>query len=440
MYIDAASMASQMAIYDVSPAETRYNSRLKIFQNQSSMLSKITSSMSSLDSVIYKFTKPGASFVQNTTSLSSEDHVNVTTSGNASSVNMDLYVEQLASSHQVVVNTSAMNVNDEFSPATGSIEVQHGGETITIQLADAESNGDGTVSYQEFISHFNRVMDGRVTATMVRSGNEMKMLFTSNETGQDNQFQISASDDSGLSDAFSTANDNPIKTGTDAIVWLGDYGSGVQLTNSSNTFENIVNGVDVELKKAHEMGGIATNITVGPDADATMTLLKEFVTAYNDMMSVIAEATKSSGESSERGVFSTDSSFKSLEQQLKGLMRDSYNGVSLSEVGLSLDKSGKLELDEDKFREASKSVDMEQVFRAEGGLFTTLQKSVNDYTDFADGSLTRKKETIELQQKRINEALDKLEDKYQVIYSRYLAQYTRLNSIMASMDSINTLF
>ncbi|WP_241669819.1 flagellar cap protein FliD N-terminal domain-containing protein [Vibrio furnissii] len=170
MYIDAASMASQMAMYDVSPAETRYNSRLKIFQNQSSMLSKITSSMSSLDSVIYKFTKPGASFVQNTTSLSSEDHVNVTTSGNASSVNMDLYVEQLASSHQVVVNTSAMNVNDEFSPATGSIEVQHGGETVTIQLADAESNGDGTVSYQEFISHFNRVMDGRVTATMVRSG------------------------------------------------------------------------------------------------------------------------------------------------------------------------------------------------------------------------------------------------------------------------------
>lgn len=440
MYIDAANMAYQMAMYDISPAQTRYNSRLEIYQNQSAMLSKITASMNSLDSMLYEYTKPGASFVQNTTSLSSDDFFNVTTSGSASNVNMDLFVEQLASSHQVVVNTSALNVNDEFAPASGSIEVQHGGETITINLADADSNGDGTVSYQEFTNHFNRVMDGRVTATMVRSDNEMKMLFTSDETGEENQFQISASDETGLNDIFHVANESPIKTGSDAIVWLGDYGTGVQLTNSSNTFDNIVNGVDVELKKTNEVGSAATNITVGPDADATIESLQEFVSSYNEMMSVLASATKTSGDSGERGVFSTDSSIKGLDQQLKGLMRGSYNGVSLYEVGLSLDKEGKLVLDEDKFREASKTIDMEQVFRAEGGLFPTLQKTIEEYTDFADGSLTRKKETIEIQQNRINDALDKLEDKYQVIYSRYLSQYTRLNSIMASMDSINTLF
>lgn len=440
MYIDAATMAAQMATYDVSSAETRYNSRLEIFQNQSTMLTKITSAMSTLDTMLYKYTKPGASFVQSATSLSSEDYFSVSTTGNASNVNMDLYVEQLASSHQVVVNTSAMNVNDEFSPATGSIEVQHGGDTITINLADAESNGDGSVSYQEFISHFNRVMDGKVTATMVRSGNEMKMLLTSDDSGQENQFQISASDDTGLKNEFDTANNNPLKTGTDAIVWLGDYGSGVQLTNSSNTFENIVSGVDIELKKNHSQGDAATNVKIGADAEATMTLLKEFVTSYNDMMSVITDATKSSGESSERGVFSTDSSLKGLEQQLKSFMRNGYNGINLSEVGLSLDKSGKLVLDEGEFTEASKTVDMEKLFRADGGLFTSLDKAIDEYTDIADGSLTRKKELIDSQKTRMNEALDKLEEKYQTIYSRYLAQYTRLNSIMANMDSISSLF
>ncbi len=440
MNIDAASMAEQLAYYEVYAAQTRNQERLTLLQSQSSMITKIDSALDSLDNIIYKFTKPSGSFEQSSVSLSSEDYFSVNAAGYAKNINMDIFVEQKATSHQVAVNTSGTEPTDAFV-STGTMDIEFQGETYTINVADADSSGDGTVTYQEFVNYFNQEMDGMVNATLVRSGGEMKLLFSSEETGAENLFSITANTgDAEIDQNISDGNTSPIKSGQDAIIWLGDQGSGVQLTNASNTFENIVPGVDITLTQANEVGSASTNFTIGPDSDETISVLNEFITAYNEVISVLDTATRSGSDSEERGVLASDGSIRGIESKLNGLIRGSYYGVSMFELGLSLDKEGKLELDSDKFKEAQELYDLETIFCGDEGLFKTMETTIEQYADYTSGSLNRQKERISAQQDRVNDNLDRLDAKYDMYYKRYLAQYTQLNTIMNSMDSISSLF
>lgn len=434
--IDAASMAQQLAMYEIMGPQSRYETQLNDYKAQDKALSEIKSKLSALDTAMYQFTKPGASFGQSAASLSSEDYFSVTTSGSVNNVNMDLFVEQTATAHQVALGMTAESADDVFSTG-GTISFEQNGETVDLNILDADQSGDGEVTYQEFTNFFNEQMDGKANATLVKAGGEVKLMFSAEETGESGQFNISASADSGLDVDFAAANDNPLRQGQDAVIWLGGEGTGMRLTNSSNTFEDVVTGVDVTLKAAHDSGDNPVNLSVEPDKEATIEAMNGFITAYNDALSALDSATKSGGESESRGAFASDGSIRGIETKLKSMMRTSYEGVSLFEVGLSINKDGKLELDEDKFYEASKTEDLEAIFTGENGLFPAMEDTIDVYTDYSTGTLTAKQERIDMQEKRVNDSLDKLDDKYDMYYQRYLKQYTQLNTIMMQMNSMS---
>ncbi|TVO32282.1 flagellar filament capping protein FliD [Vibrio algivorus] len=434
--IDAAGMAQQLAMYEIMGPQSRYETQLSGYQAQDKALTEIKSKLSALDTAMYQFTKPGASFGQSAATLSSEDYFSVTTSGSVSNVNMDLFVEQTATAHQVALGMSAESADDVFSTG-GTISFEQDGETVELNVLDADTSGDGEVTYQEFANFFNEQMDGQANATLVKAGGEVKLMFSAEETGEAGQFQISASADSGLEAEFAAANDNPLRAGQDAVIWLGGEGTGMRLTNSSNTFEDVVNGVDITVKTAQESGENSVNFAVEPDKEATIEAINGFITAYNDAISALDDVTKSGGESESRGAFASDGSIRSIETKLKSMMRSSYEGVSLFEVGLSINKEGKLELDEDKFYEASKTEDLEAIFTGDNGLFPTMEDTIDVYTDYSTGTLSAKQERIDMQEQRVNDSLDKLDDKYDMYYQRYLKQYTQLNTIMMQMNSMS---
>ncbi|MCF7362838.1 flagellar filament capping protein FliD [Vibrio diazotrophicus] len=444
MQIDASAYADQLAYYEVYAAQNRYSTQLSTLQSQNSMLGKIDNALDALDNILYKFTKPKGTLAQSAVTQSSEEFFSVNAAGYAKNINMDIFVEQTAASHQIAVNATGTETSDIFAVADGktTLTVNFDGVDKEITLgAEADDDGDGNVSYQEMVNYFNKTMDGGVSASLVRSSGDMKLLFSSEETGVANQFTVTASHaDTGELDAFTTANQKVIKEGRDAIIWMGDYGSGIELTNSSNTFENVVNGVDITIAKANAAGDDTTNFSIGPDSAATIETLNEFVAAYNEALKVLNEATRSGSETEERGVLASDGSIRGITSELKNLIRTSYNGVSLFEVGLSLNKEGELELDAEKFDEASELYDLDAIFVGEGGLFKTMESTVEKYADYNTGSLKTKRDRNSLQQERVNDKLDELDTKYEMYYRRYLTQFTSLNNMMYSMNSISTLF
>lgn len=443
MQIDASSYADQLAYYEVYSAQNRYSTKLSTLQSQSSMISKIDNALDALDNLLYKFTKPTGSFSQSSVTQTSEDYFSVSAAGYAKNISMDIFVEQTAASHQMIVETSGSETTDTFATVGDdtTFTITIGGEDFTIDVNSdfpSKSSGDA-ITYQEVVNLFNEKADGKVNASLVRSGGSMKLMFSSEETGEENQFTLAAnSSNADMKSAFDAA--AVVKEGRDAIIYLGDQIDGVKLTNSSNTFTNIVNGVDITVTKANKADEDTTNFSIGPDSSATMELLNEVITSFNSALSILNEATRSGSESEERGVLASDGQIRGISNELKNLIRTSYNGVSLFEIGLSLNKDGELELDEDKFKEASETYDLEEIFLGEAGLFKTMESSIEKYADYNTGSLKTKKDRNATEQTRVNDKLDDLDTKYEMYYKRYLSQFTNLNNLMYSMSSISTLF
>lgn len=140
------------------------------------------------------------------------------------------------------------------------------------------------------------------------------------------------------------------------MIWLGAEKTGLKLTNSSNTFEGVIDGVDITVTKAQTSGETAIGLGIGADDEATKEQLNKFVDAYNTLISTIDEHTQIGSEDKKRGVLASDPTMRSIESQLSSLVRGEHGGMRLSEIGVTLDRHGKLKVDQEKFAEAQKTI------------------------------------------------------------------------------------
>ena len=138
MNVDAVQLASNFASLDVQPFELRYNQKLSTISSKTSAINKVKTALQSLEDKIYQFTKTGSSLTQTSTSISSEDYFSLTTSPGAEDVNLDVFVKQMASNHQVVFDANSTDPNDVMATA-GSFSVTQGGVTTNINIMDADT-------------------------------------------------------------------------------------------------------------------------------------------------------------------------------------------------------------------------------------------------------------------------------------------------------------
>lgn len=438
MAIDSASIASQLAGFDVQPFETKYQNKITTAQSQLSAYAKIKASLESLDDKIYDLNKVGESIGKSSTSLSNDEFFDLTASSGISNMNMDIFVEQLATSHQVVMDVPATTMDEDIATG-GTFDITVNGETTTLDLTQADIDGSGAVSMSEFVDHFNANSEN-VSVSVLRTNGEMKLMFTSLETGADNSFQISASSGSGLESQAVAANANPIKQGQDAIIWLGSEGTGTKLVNSSNQFENVIQDITINLKKSQQSGDDSINAVVASDSDATLESLKELVSLFNESLSTVSKYTGTGSEGESRGVLSSDYSMRSLDTQFKNILRGDFGGVRLFEIGIEFDRDGKLKIDEDKFEDNIEKVDLDKVFKAEGGVFERLTDTLDQYTDFSTGIIQTKRDSLNSNIDNYNNNLTKLDERYERLYNQYLDQFNVVNEMESKMNSLSSLF
>jgi len=223
----------------------------------------------------------------------------------------------------------------------------------------------------------------------------------------------------------------------------GSFGAGgIELTSSSNTFDNVIDGVSLSVSKLHKDGDAALTLTVGQDQSATKAKAKSFVDAFNALMTSFDSLTASGSESSARGALAGDSSVRAIEGRLNTLLRTDFAGNSLINFGISADRNGKLTIDSARF-EAAVAKDpagFEALFTGKDNLLDSIDKTVAAYTSSANGMLKNRMETLDLNLRRTNEQFDKLQQQYDSYYSRYLKQFTSMMQTMQSMEQTFGMF
>src|SRR5690606_23764630 len=285
--------------------------------------------------------------------VSQEGYFSATADANALAGSYQVFVEQVATAHQVSASMPANLDSTTQVPTTGTMDFTINGTTMTLDLSTLDSDGDGIATVADLVSAINNDSNNPgVNATLVRSNGQTYFMLSSTETGVANSVNVSVSGtgQTWFEDAFTNLNE--ISAPQDAVIWLGAQGTGLQLTNSSNTFEGVINGVDLTVTKAQTSGEAPLSLSVGADQEGTKEQMNKIIEAYNSLMKTIDSYTSIGGEDSQRGVLASDPTIRSIESQLKTLVRGEFEGMRLSDLGIEISRDGTMKIDADKFEEA----------------------------------------------------------------------------------------
>ncbi len=99
--VDAVSMATQLANWEVYSAETRVQTQLQTLSAKRSALSSINSQLSSFNTLLDDLTGYNKSVVKNSADSSDEELLTAQADAGAQSANYQIFVEQLAQRHQL---------------------------------------------------------------------------------------------------------------------------------------------------------------------------------------------------------------------------------------------------------------------------------------------------------------------------------------------------
>ncbi|WP_104048103.1 flagellar filament capping protein FliD [Vibrio jasicida] len=441
--LDPITMATQFATLDVQPFQQRYQFQADKYQAQLTALGKVESALRDFRTAVNEMNSSTSSIIKNTATLSQDGYFSANADANAMSGNYQIFVEQVATSHQLSTGMPAnLDATTEI-PTTGTLEFTIDGETMTLDLSTVDTDGDGKATVTDLVSAINNNVDNPgVNATLVRSNGQTHFMLSSTETGVANTINVNASGtgQAWFEDAFT--NTTEISKPQDAVIWLGAEGTGLQLTNASNTFEGVIDGVDITVTKAQTSGEAAVGLGIGADSEGTKEQLNKFVEAYNSLVSTLDEYTQIGGEDKARGVLASDPTLRSIESQLTNLVRGEHGGMRLNEIGITLDRSGKMKVDQDKFTEAQKnnSAGLEAMFNGDGALLDSLDDMAEPFLKFSSGTFNSRKDALQANLDRIEDKQTTLERKYEMSYNRYLSQFTQMNTLMTQMNQTMSMF
>ena len=415
----AQQMSTQLATYEVQSSLDRLNRNESNYKTQREALGSLRSSLTTFKSAITKLNSSTTSMLSNSATFSQEGYATAKVDTTAQAGSYQFFVEQLASKQQVAV--------------TGLAD---GSPSGTLSVKDQTFDLGSFATLAEAAKAINETADLGVQATLVRSNGAVNLVLTSEESGVANGFAYALNGSQANTTELSAAQDARLRMG-------GSFGSGgIELTSSSNTFDNVIDGVSLTVSKMHKTGDAALTLDIAQDKAGTKTKVQSFVDAFNTLMSSFDTLTASGGESAKRGVLAGDSSIRSIESRLNGLLRTDFGGTSLIDFGISADRNGKLTIDSKRFEAAvaNNPEGFEALFTGKDNLLDSIDKTVASYTSTTNGMLKNRMDTLDMSLRRIDEQFEGLQQQYDTHYSRYLKQFTTMMQTMQSMEQTSGMF
>ena len=353
--------------------------------------------------------------------------VSVSADSNSDIQDFTLNVTQLA--------TKQIEESGSFSAKTDSIADDAGNLTLSIDGEDFTIDYDENTSLDDLKKLINNTAGDKVDATIVQiADDDFRLFISSTQTGENQD--ISITDNSGnLSGTQLTDDLSAIQEGVDSKFEF----NGQELTRHSNKIDDVITGLDIELKSVG-----ASEVSVSQDREGIMDKVNSFVEKYNAAVKQLAEMTKPSADSDEKGIFSNESTIKNMKRDIESMFSSAGENASMYSYGFDIDKDGVLSLDKSVFNEKldEDPKNVEAFFsggtytNADGstteltGAFTSMSETVESYTKYnatLDQYATFLNDDISMLEERKTAATKRLDSKYEVLKKQFAAYDTMIN-------------
>ncbi|MCX7113799.1 MAG: flagellar filament capping protein FliD [Proteobacteria bacterium] len=290
-----------------------------------------------------------------------------------------------------------------------------------------------------------------VTASIVNDGSTSgnRLVFASNNSGASNTMRISVADDDGSNTNASGLSQlayNPSVTGSVSQVQAAKDAKltidGISMTKSSNTVTDALPGVTLNLLAEQPLTASPVSLDVGWDMTKVTSAVSDFVKAYNSTQASITSETSydPTGQTAAgtlNGQFLPRNIMNGVRSALTGDATLTGTIASLADLGVSLDKDGKLSLDSIKLQIALRQspTGFKAVLSSVGGAVDTF---LGNQLDPNSGTLLAVTQSLTSQQKDITKQQSTMQQQLDAIQARYTTQFSSLDTILSKVQSTST--
>jgi flagellar hook-associated protein 2 len=403
-------------------------SRQKSLQSQVTGFDKLSTHVEALRSAADALGRPAN--LSTMAGVSSNDAaVSVSAGATAVAGHYDIVVNELARAQVTVSSSFAPDANTTIVASAGTIDI--GGVVVTVA---------GDVTLQQLAATINSAPSIGVTATVVRTGtSEYKLAITSSMTGSEHAFtivnnltgtvQFVDTDNNGISG--DTAADNAVSA-SDASILINN----IPATSSSNTFENVVDGVTLTVAKKDPLS--AVSVDVDTDTAAIKDKLQTFVTAYNEFLKFAGEQRTAAGAGDAASI-GREPILRQLHNSLRAALSGAHGtGVltRLAEAGVEVKRNGELTLNEDVFDAAvtAGADDLRALFSAADGAFPAVESMLDIYSQ-VDGLIPSTKKRLQDQIASMNDQIEAMQRRLALQRETLQKQFAEADLIMSRLKS-----
>lgn len=220
--------------------------------------------------------------------------------------------------------------------------------------------------------------------------------------------------------------------------------NGIDIERTSNTIDDLLSGVTLTLK---EEG--TTQVSVEQNTEYIAERITNFVDKYNSAMYQLGVDTKSSTDEDERGIFSSDSTIKSMKASLVSMLSSVGEGNAMIEdFGLELDDDGRLSLDTEVLNaKLADDPTSTQAFFTGGtytkedgstvelqGAFSEMENEVAKYSKY-NNVLDQLRDSIKTRYDSLTEQKEKAIARLDVSYAIQAKKFAAYDAIISALNT-----
>jgi len=511
--IDVTS-AVDAAVYAAQAPERQWQAQQSTISSQITALTSVQTTLSSLSNDLNDLNNIGGSLAARTVSSSSSSQVTATAAAGTTVGTHLVTVQNLASSASwyspsMPSSTSALGtstltitgsggaqstfttgsgvdsltdlvsaINSSAAGVTASIVTDAGGSRLALVSSTTGSAADFSVSYGNtgasawssasvasastaLLASSFQIGDETSTATITVNAGDTLSTVASDINAQGLGLSASAVSDSsgahlqitpGGSGSVSISADPTFSmtrasTATNALLTV----DGIPISSAGNTVSGAVSGLTLSLTGTVAAGNPVT-LSVGADTTQISKALSTFVADYNSALSLVNSQFTYSTSSRSQGVLSGDSTVRSLQSALLGIVSYSAGSggtssiQSLANLGVTMNDDGSLTLDTPTLNAAMTNPAAVQTFfqgTALNGFAQQFSSEIDGFNSPANGSITNEISNLNQQYTALQSQVNDYESGYiasqrTVLTAMYSQAEIALQELPAQMQEIQS--
>lgn len=310
--IDGLVDAEMVRVTQLEKWRASWETKNEQFQELNTQMLSLKSTLEGMDSL--------NEFISKDVSTTDSTRLTATASSTAQEASHTIEIGQLATNDVLITSSGVADLYDSITSSDTSFTFSYAGESFTIDNIAAGTTLDS------FVRTINNHADsrGKIRASTIYDGSTYHLQITGEDQGSDNQVIIS---NTGTM-VFSASSFNQTQDAANAQIRVNGFPSsaGGWIERDSNTINDVIEGLTLDLKDAEVGADIKVNVTT--NTASIKENIYAFVDAVNEIRAQIISITAVDDEG-EGSILTGNYGIDMVSQNLKNITAEMGRGFSV---------------------------------------------------------------------------------------------------------------